>query len=148
MRLSFLASGERDVIALRIVALSPGSRAIHADQRQDAGWLVRKGARLGAIGIATGTLSCDGSEVRPSSHQAMALPTSDYEDRQLSDAGSALDPEACALEQLRDLWLRCTSPLLVTCGGRTSDLPFLRYRCLARNVSIPALHLCTANRFG
>jgi hypothetical protein len=78
----------------------------------------------------------------------MVLPTSDYEDGQLPDAGSALDPEACALEELRELWLRCTSPLLVTCGGRTSDLPFLRYRCLARDISLPALHLCTANRFG
>ena len=41
---------------------------------------------------------------------------------------------------------RLSNPLVVTCGGRSLDLPFLRYRALAHRVTLSALHLSVADR--
>ena len=49
--------------------------------------------------------------------------------------------------------MRLSNPLLVSVGGRRLDVPFLRYRCMAAGIPLPALHmslngrLCYFDRF-
>ncbi|GIK96335.1 MAG: hypothetical protein BroJett029_05440 [Alphaproteobacteria bacterium] len=143
----FLDPSERGVLAIRLGFVSPTGAELAPAVGQLATWLVRKQALIGAIGIAIGRLSADGDDILLTLDEAAALPRrTPGSEFPLTTVAAALETEACAVRELSDLWVQGSNPLLVTCGGRALDLVFLRYRCLARGISFPALHLSTGNR--
>lgn len=145
MSRDFIEPGERDILALRLIPISPEGLIVRPASNPSAAWLVRRRACLGAVGIAVGNLVSDGVQVGLALQEITALPA--RADCDQIPADCIYDVEALLLQQLSDLWLRLSSPLLVTCGGRSLDLPFLRYRCLARGVAMPGLHLGAPTRF-
>ena len=54
---------ERDVIALRIVPITPDGEWFEAIQSRDAGWLVRRDARVAAMGTVLGILGFVGEDL-------------------------------------------------------------------------------------
>lgn len=143
----FPEPGERTVIAIRIAFVSQAGVSIGPAAGQTGTWLVRKRALIGAIGAAIGRLSTDGDDLLVTLDEAVALPrrTPGLE-APLTTLAEILETEASALQELNDLWRQGSAPLLITCGGRALDLLFLRYRCLARGIPLPALHLSMGNR--
>lgn len=135
---------ERDIWAMRVVPVSQSGELIETYLRGDAGWLVHRCARIGAIGIAMGRVGSDGTELLPCSGDSVQLPSADPE---LVANDSTIDNEALLLNELRELWQHSTLPLIITCGGRSRDLPFVRYRCLAKDIPIPGLQICARGRF-
>lgn len=142
----FLEPGERGVIAIRLSFVSSIGAPLAPALGQLATSLVRKQALIGAIGVAIGRLSDDGDDVELTLDEVAALPrrTPGYEFPLTTAA--AHETETSAVRELSDLWMQGSSPLLVTCGGRALDLVFLRYRCLAKGIPLPALHLSMGNR--
>lgn len=143
----FLEPGERSVIAIRPAFMSATGAPIAPTAGQTATWLVRKGALIGPIGVAIGRLSTDGDDLLVTLDETAVLPNrTPGSEFSLTTPEAALEAEVFAVREFSEIWLQGSTPLLVTCGGRALDLVFLRYRCLARGISFPALHLSTGNR--
>ncbi len=142
----FLEPGERSVIAVRLGLVSSTGVPLASAVGQLATLLVRKQVLIGAIGVAIGRLSGDGDDVELTLDEAAVLPRRTPGSEYPLTTAAALETEASAIRELRGLWMQASGPLLVTCGGRALDLVFLRYRCLARGISLPALHLSMGNR--
>jgi hypothetical protein len=137
---------ERLVIALRVIPILATGRHPASDQLFDAGWLVGHGARASAIGTVVGRVASDGDElhVRVLEIDAEADHTGDGKRKHVAD--NSIDREAVLLESLAGQISMMNNPLIVTCGGRRMDLPFVRYRCLAKGIALNALHLSLGNR--
>jgi Predicted 3'-5' exonuclease related to the exonuclease domain of PolB len=131
---------ERDVLALRVIPVMADGAVLHPVWPRDAGWLVKQNARIGAIGVATGIMAGDGVEIRlrlvDTSH--FAIPVVDG--RSVFGGGDSADQEAVLLHGIANQITRFNTPLIVTVGGRSMDLTFLRYRALAREVPLNGLH--------
>jgi hypothetical protein len=133
-------AGGRDLVALRVVPVLPDGAAPDPVRLRDAGWLVRRGARIGAVGFAAGSLVRDDAALRVRFNAVEVLAVPRPRDRSGACAEGDADPEAALVGALADRLLRLSSPLVVTCGGRGFDLPFLRYRALAHGRPLAALH--------
>lgn len=128
---------ERMIIALRVVPILPGKSHAKGERDLDAGSLVRRGARTAAIGMAVGQVASDGDELRVRVLHIDIAQARGYE----CSADHGVDCEPAVLESFAGQLSLLNHPLIVTAGGRRTDLPFLRYRCLAQGVDLAALHL-------
>src|SRR5260221_1607889 len=127
----------RNFIAIRIVPILACEFMPDAEIH-DAANLVRRGARFGALAMATGCLTGDWEDLRV---RLRALDTLRAEPvGPPSETLPAADPERVLLHGAADELMRLSNPLLVSVGGRRLDLPFLRYRCMAAGIPLPALH--------
>ena len=140
----------RNFIAIRIVPILAGEFMPDAEIH-DAANLVRRGARFGALAMATGRLTGDWEDLRVTLlgvETLRAEPVGPPSETVLS-----ADPERVLLHGAADELMRLSNPLLVSVGGRRLDLPFLRYRCMAAGIPLRALHmslngrLCYFDRF-
>jgi hypothetical protein len=140
---------ERDVVALRVIPVMPGGErpVSFRHSYRDAGWLARRGAHVGAVGYATGTIVTTASNVQANLVDlgSWVLHTPNVPSASTRD-GKAVNLELVVLRSISDLLLRLSSPMIITCGGRILDLPFLRYRAFIMGASVPGLHLLSGNR--
>lgn len=138
---------ERDLIALRVAPVFPERSKSNHRWSRDAGWLVRQGAQVAAIGVTIGSLCSDGSQARVGGIQSKMLPASTGKNASWEIVAPELAHERIALYGLADELAKLSNPLVVTCGGRGQDLPFLRYRCIAQLIPLGVLHLSLNNRW-
>lgn len=71
---------ERDLVALRVAAAIPDGSTFDHHRSRDAGWLVRQGAKVAAIGMTVGLLCSDASQVRVRGAKTRILTASNGED--------------------------------------------------------------------
>jgi Predicted 3'-5' exonuclease related to the exonuclease domain of PolB len=140
------ASGDRDFLALRVLPILPAGEPSDEFQSRDAGKLVRLGARVGGIGLAVGYLSSDGSDLRMRTTDIHTLCLPVLRGKNTLGGRGTADQEQVLLHGFSQQLLRLSNPLVVTCGGRAMDLPFLRYRSLATGVALSGLHFSLGSR--
>lgn len=137
---------ERDLLALRVMPTLDG-KWLEAIQSRDAGWLVGRGARVGAIGIVLAEIASDGEELHVRAVKTGCMAPRGERSNEPCRTERRVDEETTLLQSIARRLDRLRSPLVVTCGGRSLDLPFLRYRALAQGVSLPGLHLSLAGKW-
>jgi hypothetical protein len=140
----------RNFLAIRIVP-TLACEFMPDAEIHDAANLVRRGARFGALAMATGRLTGDWEDLRVTLLGVETLRAEPVGPP--SETVLAADPERVLLHGAADELMRLSNPLLVSVGGRRLDVPFLRYRCMAARIPLPALHmslngrLCYFDRF-
>lgn len=128
-------------MALRVVPALSGTDHTKEQPDLDAGSLVRRGAWAAAIGMAVGQIASDGDELR-----VRVLNIDIVQGGGREPGAERIDHEPALLESFARQLSLLDNPVIVTAGGRRTDLPFLRYRCLARGVELSALHLSMTSK--
>ncbi len=137
-------SWERHVTALAMATTRAPRILGGGSERNDGVRLIRSGAKLLAVGHVTGVLSSNGGELRfrfASSGMLGAWSPADEEGAEEFDTA-----ECVALSAVAGHFDRLDRPLLVTTGGRSGLLPFIRYRCMEKAIPFPSLHVSLDGR--
>jgi hypothetical protein len=115
---------------------------------RDAGWLVRRGAQIGAVGLTIGLLHSDAGDLRIRCAGTRILAVAPkIQEQPEGRRNDSLSHESSILSEIDQQLAILDNPLIVTCGGRTNDLPLLRYRCFAHALPLGRLHLALGCRW-
>lgn len=134
-------TNERDLVALRVATSADG---ILADGANALLLLLRHGATISDIAMTIGFLGYAQGEARVRFSNTECLGAAIGQSDGLEPG---CDREAIMLHAFAQQLERLSNPLIVTCGGAALDLPLLRYRCFAKLIPLPTLHLSISNRF-